>query len=215
MRKLYQILSIAIILILIYIFQDWLRTFVITSLGGFTKKETVTVVDTKYVKGKIDTLSVFNHYVETKGIILNPEPKTKYITIRDTIRDTVYQKGVKEFNVKVKDSLIDGNMRIQNFLNGDLHLANFKYKPLFPKYIKRTDTLFVTKIITETLTKERALFGVGVGYDWTQNNIQFLGGYIAKNNWQGLLEVEIPFTKQLINGIPNDKNISIKIIKNF
>ena len=41
MKTLYKILIVIAILILIYVFQNWLRTFVITSLGGFTKKETV------------------------------------------------------------------------------------------------------------------------------------------------------------------------------
>lgn len=215
MRKLYTFLVIIAILIIGYIFADWLRTFVITSLGGYTKKETVTKTETKYIKGKVDTLAVFNHYVETKGIILNPKPKIKYITKYDTIRDTIYKKKIKEFKVNVKDSLIDGEMTIRNYFNGDLFSADFKYKPLFPKYITRVDTIFKTETITETLTKERSKFGIGIGYDWEQTNAQLLGSYTLKNGIQLIYEYEFPLTKDIQFGLPNQKNQSVKLLYNF
>lgn len=215
MKKIYQIVIILAILILIYVFQNWLRTFVITTLGGFTKKETVTKIETEFIEGKIDTIAVFNHYVSSKGIILNPEPKIIYETKYDTIRDTIYSTKLKQFEVAVKDSLIDGKITIKNYFNGDLFSADFKYKPLFPKYIKRVDTIFKTTTITETLSTERAKFGVGLGYDWTTQSIQYLGSYTLKNDWQIVYEYETPLNRQVINGIPNISNSSIKILKNF
>ena len=224
MNKLYKILSIVILLIVIYIFQDWLKGFIITSLGGYTKKETVTVINTKYVQGKIDTTAIFNHYVETKGIILNPKTKTEYITVRDTIRDTIYKKGVKNFNVKIKDSLIDGKINIQNFLNGDLNFANFKYKPLFPKYITRTDTIFKTTTVTEYLSKERSKFGIGLGSDTEFNNLDLLGSFTFKNGLQLIYEYSNPIKDFNVNvpelnfknfSFPREGNHKVKVLYSF
>lgn len=224
MKYLYKIGIGILIILLIYIFQDWLKDFIITSLGGYTKKETVTVVDTKYIKGKIDTTAVFNHYVKTNGIILNPEPKIEYITIRDTIRDTIYKKGVKNFNVKVEDTLIKGNIKIQNFLNGDLNFANLKYKPLFPKYITRTDTIKTTKTVTEYLSKERAKFGVGIGSDVGFNNLDLLGSYTLKNGLQFIFEYSNPIKDFNVNipelnfkefTFPREGNYNVKVLYNF
>ena len=217
MKRIYQVLILIALVLIIYFFQDWLRTFVITSLGGFTKKETVTLTNTKYIKGKweIDSIAVFNKYVETKVIILNPKPKIVYETKYDTIRDTIYSKKLKQFEVKFTDTLIDGKMTIKNYFNGDLHSANFKYKSLATKIFKRVDTIEKTIKTIESLHKERAKIGFGIGYDWSKKNIQFLGSYTFKNDWQIIYEYEPIFTKQTINGIHNTSNNSIKIIKNF
>lgn len=217
MRKIYQIATVLALLILIYIFQDWLRTFVITSLGGYTKQETKVTTKTEYVKGKIDTLAVFTEYINTKGIILNPKPKIiyKYLPTKPGDTGISYLDSVKMFDVAIKDSVVDGNIQVINKFNGDLVEATFNYIPLVPKLLLRVDTIFKTTVIEKTLSKERAKFGVGTGYDWQSQNIQFLGSYMTKKGWQFIGEVEFAFSRQFINGIPNSKNTSIKIIKNF
>lgn len=217
MKILYKILIVIVLLILIYVFQNWLRTFVITSLGGFTKKETIIETKVEYIKGKweIDSTAVFKKYIETNGIILNLKPKIIYKTIYDTIRDTLYSDKLKHFEVKFKDSLIDGKMTIKNYFNGDLFETSFKYKPKFTKYLKRVDTFKSNKIIKKYLSKERAKFGIGIGYDWAKQNIQFLGSYTFKNDWQIVFEYEQIYSPQLINGVLNTSNKSIKIINNF
>ena len=217
MKTLYKILIVIAILILIYVFQNWLRTFVITSLGGFTKKETIIETEVEYIKGKweIDSTAIFKKYIETHGIILNPEPKIIYKTIYDTIKDTFYLNKLKHFEVKFKDSLIDGKMTIKNYFNGNLFSSSFKYKPKFSKYLKRVDTFKTNKIIKKYLSKERAKFGLGLGYDWTRQNIQFLGSYTFKNDWQIIFEYEQIYSSELMTGVSNTGNSSIKIINNF
>ena len=217
MKIFYKILIVIVLLILIYVFQNWLRTFVITSLGGFTKKETIIETEVEYIKGKweIDSTAVFNKYIETNGIILNSKPRIIYKNIYDTIRDTIYSNKLKHFEVKFKDSLIDGKMIIKNYFNGNLFSSSFKYKPKFTKYLKRVDTFKTNKIIKKYLSKERSKFGIGIGYDWTKQNIQFLGSYTFKNDWQIIFEYEQIYSPQLINGVLNTSNKSIKIINNF
>lgn len=217
MKKIYQIATVLAFIILIYIFQDWLRTFVITSLGGYTKQETKVTTETKYLKGKIDTLALFTEYIKTKGIILNPRPKIIYKYLPSNPGDTgiSYLDSVKMFDIAVKDSVIDGNIQVINKFNGDLVEATFNYIPTAPKLLVRVDTIFKTTVIEKTLSKERAKFGIGTGYDWKMQNIQFLGSYMTKNGWQFIGEVEFAFTRQLINGIPQTSSNSVKIIKNF
>ena len=123
--------------------------------------------------------------------------------------------SLKKFKVKVSDSLIDGTITVKNKFNGDLFLASFNYKPLFPKYITRTDTVFKSTTISETLSKERSKFGIGTGYDWIEKDIQLLFSYTAKNDWQFIYEYETGLTKEFLTEIPKRANHSIKIIKNF
>lgn len=223
-----NIKSVIILLALVvfsFIFKNYIREFIVVKVfNGYLKKETVTTTDTKIIIGKIDTVAVFNHYVETKGIILNPKPEIEYITIHDTIRDTIYKKGVKNFNVKVKDSLIDGNIKIQNFLNGDLNFANLKYKPLFPKYITRTDTIYKTITTVNYLSKERTKFGFGIGSDIEFNNLDLLGGITFKNGLQLMYEYSIPVKDFNVNvpqldfenlTFPRTGLHKFKVIKNF
>lgn len=211
---------------MIYIFQDWLRTFIITSLGGYTKKETITKTEIEYRQGKIDTLAVFNHYVATNGIILNPEPIIIYKT--DTIRikekDSIVNTPLKKYEVSVKDSLIDGKITIRNYFNGNLYDARLLYKPLFPKYIKRTDTVYKTKTITEYLSKERAKFGIGFGTDTELQNLDLLGSYTLKNGMQFIYEYSNPIQDFNVNvpqlnfqnfTFPRKGTHSIKFLYNF
>ena len=222
MKTIYKILIGVLIVLLIYIFSDWIRTFIINSLGGYTTKEVVTDTKIKYKQGKIDTIAVFDKYVKTRGINLNPKPK---IVIRyDTIYDTIKKTELKEFEVAFKDSLIDGKMTIRNYFNGNLESAFLNYKPLFPKYIRRTDTIYKTTIITETLSKERAKFGVGVGTDTEFSNLDLLGSYTLKNGLQVMYEYSNPIQDFNVNipqlnfqnyTFPRKGKHNIKVIYNF
>lgn len=217
MKRIYQIAAVVVLIILILIFKDWLRSKIIVSLGGYTKQTTTITVDSTYVKGDVDTLAVFNHYVKTNGIILNPDPKIvyKYEYLDPVSKKVVAVDSVKQFQVQLKDSLVDGTINVTNKFNGDLLNANFDYKPLFPKYIKRVDTIRTTKTITKFLSKERSKFGFGAGYDWQQSSVQFLGSYTTKKDWQFIYEYETSLNQSLINGLPRQVNHSIKIIKSF
>jgi hypothetical protein len=186
----------------------------IRALGGYTKQTTNVTIDSTFIRGKVDTLAVFNHYVETKGIVLNPEPEIKYkykylnpITDKEEIIDST-----KLYVVGVKDSLIDGNMTIVNKFNGDLATASFRYKPLFPKLIRRVDTLKIKETKTITLSNDRTRIGIGVGVSSLQS-ISVLGSVTTKKGWQFMYEYSKPLDLKLT---PISKDIhSFKIIKNF
>lgn len=219
-------LIIGILLLLLFLLRGWWKDKIIVALGGYTTKETVIEIEKEYIKGKIDTLEVFNHYVSTNGIILNPEPE---IIIKEVpgkvIGDTAENEKFKRFNVSVSDSLLLGSAIVLNDFEGNLHSLEFNYKPLFPKYITRTDTIRETKTITNTLTNERTKLGIGLGYN-NLNHGSILASYTTKSGWQfigeygkSLQNVYIPENidfnslRGYIN--PNEDLISLKIIKNF
>lgn len=217
-----NLMYIAILLILLYLLTGWFKDKIIVALGGYTTKETVTKTTTKYIKGKVDTLAVFNAYVETKGIILNPKPKIeyKYKYKNPVSNDEEEIDSVLPYQIKIKDSLIDGTFHIVNDFKGTLLYSKFNYKPLFPKYLIRVDTIIKTTNIENTLTRDRSLLGIGVGY----NNLQYpsiLGSYTTKKKLQFILEYGKSFEniKEIKNGqqftvSPTDL-YSIKLIKHF
>jgi hypothetical protein len=106
--------------------------------------------------------------------------KTKIDTVFFTVEKPIYIKGknpgfdstkYKECNtlvndsITMKDSLIDGKLALQ-IKNNQLLTYSFAYKPLFPKYINRTDSVFVTKTITNTIVdpkKNIIYLGVELG----------------------------------------------------
>lgn len=177
-----RILVAVAILILFIVLVVNCRGNIITALGGYTEDDFVTKVDTEYLPIKIDTQAVFNHYVETQGIILNPKPKIvyKYKVVKEYIKDTSVTDSTKYFNVAVKDSLIDGNIHIFNNFTGDLLDAYIRYKPLFPKYIEKTVPIKITE--TKYVTNEGIMFGLGA----RANSLGHVGAHIAfmsKNRW--------------------------------
>lgn len=215
------IVCIVIIILLLFLGKNWLIPKIITGLGGYTDKETEIKIETEYIKGDVDTVAVFNHYVKTKGIILNPKPKIVYRDKPSTEEDGgITSTAFKEFEVDISDTLITGIATITNNFNGNLEDLIIDYKPLFPKYITRTDTIRITKTITETLDNERAKIGIGVGYN-SLNYPSVLAGYTTKNGWQFLGEYgkALGDIKVYQSGqtffTPADDLISLKIIKNF
>lgn len=220
------LLIIIALIVISFLFKDWLRPKIITALGGYVNKEVKTDTITKYKIGKIDTLEVFNNYVKTKGIILNPKPKIEYVreVKYDTIRDTVYKDLIntplKKYNVAFKDTLIDGNMTIRNRYNGDLYDAIFDYKVLDYKLLQRVDTVFTTVNNTTILDNKRGKIGTGIGFD----NRQFLsisGSYTFKNDIQiiGTYGKSLQETQSIINGQPFNLNngdyFGIILMKNW
>jgi len=57
-------------------------------------------------------------------------------------------------SIILKDSLIDGKLAL-NIKNNQLLNYEFAYKPLFPKYINRVDSVFTTKTITNTIQQPK------------------------------------------------------------
>ena len=213
------VISIALI-VLLYILVGYFKDVIIVKLGGYTSQTSETIVTTKIVKGKVDSLEVFNHYVKTKGIILNPKTRIVYVKSPDNKDTEIVMDSLKEFTVTVKDTLIEGAFTVVNNFKGDLISSDFEYKPLFPKYIRRVDTLKVYTNTTIVQSNERSYFGLGVG----ANNLQYisiLGSYMTKKKWQFIGEYGKPLsnTVEVINGAPfefrQDALFSVKIIKHF
>jgi len=222
-KNIRNILIIVILFLLLFLIKEWLRTKIITLLGGYTDKQTEIVIDTEYIKGKIDTLAIFNHYVKTNGVILNPTPRIVTKEVPGTKNGGARSfKDFKEFTVNLSDSLLIGEAIILNDFSGDLKDVQFKYKPLFPKYITRVDTVKVTKTVNNTLSNERVKIGAGIGYN-NLNHASLLLSYTTKSDWQFIGEYGKSLERieniQLNNfktyTIPNKDLISLKIIKNF
>ncbi len=183
-------LYLAILILVGYIISsnNFIRETIITSLGGYIQKENIVTIDSTFVRGKIDTLEVFNHYVKTQGIILDQDTVVipKYIYLNSD-KEEVVVDNVKKFEVSVNDSLIDGKMTIYNDSYGNLVNAYLDYKPLFPRVIRRVDTIKIHTQETITLSNKKALIGFGAGY----NNLQYfslLGSYTSKKKWQFIYE---------------------------
>lgn len=217
-KNLKTILYIILLLFLILFLKNNFKNMIIKSLGGYVNKETIIEIDTFYTVGKVDTLAVFNHYVKTKGIILNPTPEIRYkwLKVLPDTQEEVVIDSIKEFNVQIKDSLLDGTFKIINDFKGNLVDNEFNYKPLFPKYIRRVDTVKIIKTVTNTLNNQSSKIGIGVGYNNLQS-LSVLGSYTTKDDWQFIYEVgknvnDIPIN---LGNLNVNTTHSIKIIKHF
>lgn len=182
----------------------------ISLLGGFNTKETVIERDTTYLPIKIDTTALFNHYVEVKGINLNPDPIIKYVYADKNEWEVV--DSTKVFNIKVKDSLIDGTFNVTNDFKGNVLKSNFKYLPLFPKYITKTIPIEITKTVTNTITNDKVLYGAGIGIN-SEAHFSANISIIDKKKFQYQLE----YTRFNLNNnlFPVKEAIGIKINKFF
>ncbi len=76
--------------------------------------------------------------------------------------DTVYVSDSTdklEYMTPYEDSLIEGNITSRVLTDGTLVNTDLNYIPKFPKYIKRTDSVFVDKEVT--IDKNRMKFFIG------------------------------------------------------
>jgi hypothetical protein len=215
-----MILIGVVLLILIIVLRGWWTKKLIIALGGYVNKEVKVEIDTVRVKGKIDSSAVFTKWVETKGIILNPEPEVEYIYKENPLKDVTIIDSTYTYKIGINDSILTGIFTIKNNTKGKLLYNDFNYKPKIPYLLTRVDTLKITKTITETLDNFRGKIGIGIGY----NNLDYLSisaGYTTKKGWQVLGEYgkATRDIKEVINGVPfklkRDDLLGIKIIKNF
>jgi hypothetical protein len=174
------------LIFMLFLFISKCKPQIINTLGGFTKKETTIIIDTVIGEQIIDTVAVFNAYVHTKGIILNPKPIIEY-----KYTNTIKIDSTKNFAVKIKDSVIDGTLTVVNRFDGELLKAELNYKPIYPKSITKTTPIYITKTIKETLSSPlKSRIGVGVGINdlsYPSINVNIL----TKENW----DFEVNYTK--------------------
>lgn len=73
--------------------------------------------------------------------------KKQYISYPDTVYIDSTKKIIYKYDVIIEDSLIKGNILSDIQTDGTLVYQEFKYTPKFPKYINRTDSIYITKEI--------------------------------------------------------------------
>ncbi len=113
--------------------------------------DTETVIETKVetrTVTEIDTVFVTDTVYVDMPV---PEPDTVYINDQETLRYTTFHS----------DSLIDAT--ITTWSEGPVVNQTFSYTPNFPKYITRTDSVFVDR--TTEITRTRYPSGIFVGAD--------------------------------------------------
>lgn len=122
----------------------------------------ITKVDTLKIKGKPDTIKIT--VKEPIYIKVNiPVPVT--VTVPSETGDII----VHEYSSEIKDSLITGTITTQ--VDGTLIAQDFKYKPLFPKYITRTDTIIIDKTETSVIKRNYLGLGAEIGGSATNANV--------------------------------------------
>lgn len=218
-KKLVVSLIIAVVLLLLlFLVKDTWRGYVIESLGGYTKQEQTTKIDT--LPSKIDTIyypsvpSVLPIYVgvpkiEYKDTIIYKDKVTNkdIITIRDStlVYNNVYEDTLIKGSIETRIDLFDCTIVKQDL----------RYESKRNYTIK--ETIPIKEVITTVVEKgNRNKLGVGV----TASNIGTIGVggiYQLKNNLQFQLNYSILGGNNKIQIGDNTFNnvISIGVYKTF
>jgi len=137
-----------------------LLVIVVLSFVLFRKCESSTIVEEKVIT-KIDTLHTYSvDTVMFKDTIY----KIKIVKVTEPViqvNETDSTDSTYTYNLNVNDSLLEGT--ITTVTKGRLLSQDFKYKPLFPKYIYRTDTFRINKETEITKNKYEIYIGSIIG----------------------------------------------------
>jgi hypothetical protein len=124
--------------------KDWILLLIIVILGFLLLRKcggnsgTVDPIDltpdTTYIQGPIDTVLFHDTVFEYKYLTT---------TITDVIHDTITGDTIRTYSTPVTDSLLEG--KITTKVKGFILSTDFSYKPKFPKFITRVDTLKITE----------------------------------------------------------------------
>lgn len=151
--------------------------------------------------GKIDTIVEYRSYIDT---VFFPKEVTKTVAKIINTRDTIYIDSITntphKFNVvdtHICDSLIEGT--ISTVMDGTIVAQDFTYKPLFPKYIIKTDSV-ITTISAEAKLRNSLYLGMQLGGNKGQME---LGPVIVLTTKKHLL---VGYNYGIIN---NTHNVSI------
>lgn len=113
---------------------------------------------------RTDTIVEYRNHVDT---IFFPKEVTKTIAKIINTRDTIYIDSIThishKFNIvdtHICDSLIEGT--ISTVMDGTIVAQDFTYKPLFPKYIVKTDSV-ITTISKEAKLRNNLYVGMQLG----------------------------------------------------
>lgn len=221
MKNIYKLIIVVAILLLLFLLKDWWKDRLIISLGGYTKKTEKITIDTTAIKrdtvyldtSKRDIKPVIQKIdidiTEYKELLEKYKKELELVKGKESAKDSIYR-----YSTKVEDSLINGN--ITTLIHGrtaSLIDQKFNYNPKFPKTITETITIRETK--TETLSKERNKFGVGL----EASNLETLGVkaiYLTKNDWVFEIGYNKAFNNELIfREKPVEGFITIGVSKTF
>jgi len=95
----------------------------------------------------------------------------RYVNIEITKPEIVPETGLNSYSEVFNDSLLEGE--IISIVEGTLIKQTFNYKPKFPKYIIKTDSIFTTIEKTSTITENKIelYLGFELGGSTTKFNI--------------------------------------------
>jgi hypothetical protein len=209
-----SIIAIAIIIFLVVLTKDWFIPKVITGLGGFTKSEMKTTVDTletkyndiylKYdeIKTKVVTIPdpiYIDNYIYTK----TPTTNNLSITGKSAQKITVSER-VKRYTTSITDTILDGNIETIISLDSCKIISqSLNYKPKIP-YIREKIITIVKNNETILSNKERAYIGLGTDVN-LNNQITPQVLYLSKKKWL----YKVGYQKDLNNQLPNSIQIGI------
>ncbi len=209
------IIMIIVIWFLCNLSKNWLKHYIIESLGGYTEREIVTKLDTTVIE--ID--SIFppkrERIVEAKDI---KDPIAEYSpssTIKGNLNElNPKSDSIYRYKTSISDSLIDGHITtLISIKDSKLISQTLNYTPKFPIFVKKT--IRIEKTNTEVLkNKDRVKLGIGVILN---SNISG-GPIVVYQNSKGLqYQAGYIFTKENLDNQFKDKQgyISVSIIKLF
>jgi hypothetical protein len=207
-----SLLLLLVLYFLIHLGKDWFIPQIIKGLGGYTAKETKTVIDTTSIRR--DTIYLPSKIRKVKVIIKDPTKKVILVKESLTSLDTIKTKKIYEYNLALNDSLIEGNINTTvDLVSGKILTQDLKYYPKFPIIIK--EYVNVEKKITETLF-DKPRVHIGGGIIGSANGT--LGGVVVyqtrkKVQFQVGYSIYVTPTSAII---PRDNSvISFSIIKLF
>ena len=97
-------------------------------------------------------------YISHIDTILDTIVRTRIVKIPLPIRDTIFVnsdstsadsilQAVNRYTTDVSDTMIEG--KVESWVMGALVRQVFEYKPLFPKYIIRTDSIIIHSVLSD------------------------------------------------------------------
>jgi len=151
--------------------REWILLLIIAVLGFIllrkcngptgTEYDIDLTPDTTYIQGPTDTV-LFHDTVFRYKYLTN--------TIVDVVHDTITGDTIRTYDTPVVDSLLEG--KITTKVKGLILSTNFEYKPKFPKFITRTDTLKITEPVVVPKEKWGVYLGAELGGNATMFRLQ-------------------------------------------
>lgn len=121
---------------------------------GDSETGNIVSTDTTLIISRIDTIR-FTDTVDRIVKVRIPVP------VKDTILIGDFLTEVERYETDVTDSLIEG--KILSTVRGELVSQILMYNPLFPKFVVKTDTVFIKETILKPKLSAKLLFGGRIG----------------------------------------------------